>query len=142
MAEKIARRAHKGQYRRNGMTPYIKHPQRIVKEISRDDHAKAVAWLHDVLEDTDVTADDLIAEGIPEVVVTAVQALTKQKGLSYQDYLQRVKSNKLARKVKIYDMLDNLADSPTERQIKKYLGGLMYLAEEEVEPASDPKNMP
>lgn len=131
LAEKIARRAHKGQYRRNGMTPYIKHPQRIVKEISGDDEAKAVAWLHDVLEDTNVTAEELEAEGMSAPVIAAVQALTKSKGVDYGDYLAQVKANRLARKVKIYDMLDNLADSPTEKQILKYTHGLLFLAEEE-----------
>lgn len=129
-AERIARRAHKGQFRRNGMTPYIKHPQRIVKEISGDDNAKAVAWLHDVLEDTPVTAEELADGGIPSDIILAVQTLTKVKGQPYNEYLKRVKANPLARKVKMYDMLDNLADAPTERQIQKYLQGLLFLAEE------------
>lgn len=131
LARQIATGAHEGQYRRNGKTPYIEHPAAVASRAARAPESQAAAWLHDVLEDTEVTREELLDHGIPESVVAAVEALTKQDGLSYQDNLQRVASNELARGVKIADMLSNLADSPTENQIRKYARGLLVLLEED-----------
>lgn len=78
-------------------------------------------------EDTELTHDDRINRGIPESVVAAIEALTKQDGLSYDENLQRVATNELAKGVKIADMLSNLADSPTNNQIRKYARGLLRL---------------
>ncbi len=85
-----------------------------------DDHI-CVALLHDVIEDSDITADDLLKEGVPEHIVAAVSLLTKPKyiEMTYKKYLVEVKANELARRVKIADMLSNLADDPTDDQIKK-----------------------
>jgi hypothetical protein len=73
-----------------------------------DDKAKAAALLHDVLEDTDATAEDLLADGIPADVVQAVQLLTKAEGEAYADFILRLRDNDLARRVKIADLEDNL----------------------------------
>jgi (p)ppGpp synthase/HD superfamily hydrolase len=129
IAELIARRAHAGQYRRDGKTPYITHPERVAAKCKNIPEAEAVAWLHDVLEDTDITAEDLLQEDIPKEVVTAVELLTK-RGESYEDYLYQLRKNTLARIVKIQDMIDNLSDGPTPRQLRKYAAGLAILAEE------------
>lgn len=126
LAEAIAREAHDGQFRRDGVRPYIVHPEAVAARLENPDE-KAVAWLHDVIEDTNCDASQLRQAGIPEHIVEAVQLLTKSKGISYQDYLQTVAANPLARAVKIADMLSNLADSPTERQIVKYARGLLIL---------------
>lgn len=126
-AELIARRAHEGQYRRDGVTPYVAHPERVVKRVAGDDFAEAVAWLHDVLEDTEENRETLLGAGIPEEVVVAVEALTKVEGLEYEAYLLRVRANPLARTVKIQDMLDNLSDGPSDKQILKYARGLLIL---------------
>lgn len=85
-----------------------------------------------MLEDTEVTHRELLDRGIPASVVEAVEALTKQTNLSYEENLQRVAANGIARGVKIADMLSNLADSPTENQIRKYARGLLLLLEENV----------
>ena len=85
--------------------------------------------LHDVLEDTKTTAHDLLNAGIDEDVVVAVQILTKHPSRSYDEYLKLVKLNDLARHVKIADMLSNLSDSPTIKQIRKYATGLLFLIE-------------
>ncbi|MCM8541692.1 MAG: HD domain-containing protein [Lentisphaeraceae bacterium] len=129
-AEEIATKAHEGQFRKGGEIPYIIHPQRVSKRVKGDPDAEAVAWLHDVLEDTDVTAEILRSEGIPDNVIEAVKALTKSKEIPYNEYLENVRNNELAKKVKIQDMLDNLSDNPSNKQIIKYSKGFLVLLRE------------
>ena len=127
LAEEVARTAHAGQFRRDGVRPYVVHPEAVASRVGDDPQALAVAWLHDVLEDTAVTEDDLRADGFPAAVVDAVAALTKREGVSYDAYLRGVAALPLARAVKVADMLSNLADDPTDRQIVKYARGLLVL---------------
>lgn len=127
LARTIATQAHEGQFRRDGVTPYIKHPAAVASRAPKTPESQAAGWLHDVLEDTELTREDLTREGIPDAVVAAVEALTKQGELSYEENLNRVAANELAKGVKIADMLSNLADSPTENQIRKYSRGLLLL---------------
>jgi (p)ppGpp synthase/HD superfamily hydrolase len=127
---KLAEKAHSGQYRRDGKTPYIEHIYAVEKRVSHlGNDYRAVAIAHDLLEDSDITADDLLKEGVPEHIVAAVSLLTKPKyiEMTYKKYLVEVKANELARRVKIADMLSNLADDPTDDQIKKYAKGLDFL---------------
>ena len=131
IAEQIARKAHEGQHRRDGVTPYVTHPERVAKSIAGNEDLEAVAWLHDVLEDTSETEASLRAAGIPQHVVDAVRCLTKKDGVEYEDYLAGIKQNALARAVKIQDMLDNLSDEPTEKQTIKYCRGLLILHDEQ-----------
>lgn len=130
LARAIATKAHDGQFRRDGVTPYIEHPAAVASRAPQSQTSQAAAWLHDVLEDTDVSSQDLIAKGIPEGVVAAVEALTKQEGLSYEANLKRAAANELAKGVKVADMLSNLADSPTKNQIRKYARGLLLLLDD------------
>jgi (p)ppGpp synthase/HD superfamily hydrolase len=124
----IAEDAHFGQTRRDG-TPYITHPMRVAETFDYDQVVeKSVAILHDTIEDTIVTEEYLRARNLSDEIVDAVVALTKRKGQSYLQYLVVVKSNPIATKVKIADMIDNLTDAPTEKQKKKYTTGLMFLA--------------
>lgn len=117
VAEAIARRAHAGQADKAGV-PYIGHPAWVAARMQGRD-AKAAAWLHDVLEDTEVTAEDLAVAGIPANVVDAVLALTRRSGESYEAYLARVAENPLAVQVKLADLEHNSDLSriphPTER---------------------------
>ena len=101
----IAKKAHAGQVDKAGVD-YIQHPLYVASQV-KTEQEKAVALLHDVIEDSDVTADDLLASGLSNEVVTAVQILTKKKGQSYQEYLEKVKSNNLARVVKLADLKHN-----------------------------------
>ena len=126
----IAIEAHKGQYRRDGLTPYIDHPKEVASRLSTFDE-KCVGWLHDVLEDTGMKWEDLQERGVPERIIVAVIAITKRKGESYTAYLCRVRENTLAKAVKIADMLHNISDSPTEKQIIKYSKGLLFLLDED-----------
>ena len=126
----IAFKAHVNQYRRDGVTPYINHPRAVADRVRHLGHEYVcVAYLHDVLEDTKVTYSDLENEGIPENILKAVEILTKSDDISYDEYLYSIKCNELARKVKIADMLSNLADNPTDKQIKKYAKGLLFLVD-------------
>jgi (p)ppGpp synthase/HD superfamily hydrolase len=128
LAAAIARRAHHGQTRNDHITPYVAHPESVARRLRGEDSTViATAWLHDVLEDTAETAASLRAAGIGDEVISAVQCMTRQPGEPYEDYLARVKAHPVARKVKKADMLDNLNDSPGEKQILKYAKGLLFL---------------
>jgi len=134
LAESIARKAHEGQFRRDGVTPYITHPTRVVERLKKqgitDEMTLAVAWLHDVLEDTEVEVEELKYNRIPLSVIDSVDVLTKRDEQSYEEYLHWIKRDCFARTVKIADILDNLSDAPTEKQIVKYAKALLYLHNE------------
>ena len=130
IAEAIATNAHMGQTRNDG-SPYIEHPRRVASRM-RDDDAKAVAWLHDVLEDSPTTPESMLMAGIPARIIDAVEAITKHPGDDYKAYLRRVSRNAIARDVKIADMLDNLSDSPSRNQTKRYAEGLAFLLDHEI----------
>ena len=128
IARRVASRAHSGQHRRDGYTPYINHPTAVANKLAGEDAVViATAWLHDVLEDTNETSQTLYDAGIPHGVIRAVETLTKTKEVSYDEYLNGVKLNWIAKKVKVADMLHNLSDAPTDRQIIKYAKGLLFL---------------
>lgn len=104
-ALEIAKIAHAGQVDKGGQ-PYIRHPVTVSKMV-KGQRAKAVALLHDVCEDSDVTLEDLKAAGFSKPVIAAVDAITKRKGERYRHYLMRVKQNRLATRVKIADARHN-----------------------------------
>lgn len=129
----IAKKAHAGQVDKAGVD-YIQHPLYVASQVNTEQE-KAVALLHDVIEDSDITAADLFASGLSNEVVTAVQILTKKKGQSYQEYLGKVKSNNLARVVKLADLkhnsdlsrLKSVTNTDYER-VKKYKNTIYYLS--------------
>lgn len=128
LAEQIARRAHHGQYRRDGITPYIEHPALVVSKLAGVS-LRATGWLHDVLEKDTAqpeTPSSLHQAGIPETVICAVRLLTRDGNL-YDEYIRSVRYNTIARKVKIADILANLGGEPTPRQIVKYAKALLIL---------------
>ena len=102
----IAEKAHHGQTDKAGK-PYIEHPKRVAQALQTVEE-KMAGLLHDVIEDTKLTAEDLINLGMPEVVVEAVVALTKQPGETYDAFIDRVKTNPLAVRVKMADIGDNM----------------------------------
>ena len=124
---RIAKLAHAGQFRKDGVSPSIQHPAAVALRVKGDVMAEMVAWLHDVLEDSSMLADDLLAKGVPLGVVNAVELMSHARWEPYQEYLERIKSSDLAVKVKVADMLSNLADQPSDRAIKKYAKGLLFL---------------
>jgi len=130
----IAIEAHKHQFRRDGVTPYIRHPEAVAgRLLNESDLVIATAWLHDVLEDTQETPKSLRAAGIPETVIDAVRLLTKTDD-DYPMYLYRIQAHPIARVVKYADVMCNLLDDPTEDQIKKYAQAIQILSQGAFEP--------
>ena len=105
-AYEVAKRAHLGQVDKAG-EDYIKHPQKVASFVKSDEE-KAVAYLHDVIEDTELTLEDLHEYEFSKEVIEAVDIITKKRGEDYQSYLNSVKKNKLARAVKLADLRHNL----------------------------------
>ena len=105
-AIEIAVSAHKGQKDKAGK-PYILHPLRLMFKMNSEDEMIA-AVLHDVVEDTAWTFEKLEAEGFNEEVIAAVKLLTHDKKVPYKKYIEAIKTNKIALRVKLADLEDNL----------------------------------
>lgn len=105
-ALEIAVESHKNQKQKDG-TPYALHPIRLSMSLQTEEE-KIVAMLHDVVEDTDWTFEDLVGEGFSENVIEALRLLTHTDGSPYEDYVERLASNPLAKVVKIADLADNM----------------------------------
>ncbi len=106
----LALKAHNGQVDKAGQ-PYILHPLRVMLAVQGAGggyEAQIAAVLHDVVEDSAYSLDDLRREGYSEVVLTALDALTHRDGESYSDFIARAKANPIARQVKLADIEDNL----------------------------------
>lgn len=126
---------HAGQRDKTGCA-YFQHPMRVAMRC-RTDEEKMVALLHDTIEDTDVTAEYLLAEGFPQSVVDGILSVTKREGESYEDFVARAKQNPLGRVVKLHDLEDNLdifrltaLDADMTARYNKYLAGRRFLLEE------------
>ena len=104
-AYKIAVEAHEGQIDKGG-NPYINHPLAVAKLV-KTEIEKTVALLHDVVEDTSITLQDLKKSGFSRAVIDAVDCITKRESESLSSYLARVKSNSVATIVKIADLTHN-----------------------------------
>ena len=123
LAARIATKAHKGQTRWDKTIPYITHPQagaRSLIEAGYGEDFVAAAWLHDVIEDTDVTKQHLFLEGVDAQVIDAVVALSKTEGVSYLDYILGVCGNDIARVVKMHDLRHNMSDLKPGSMKQKY----------------------
>lgn len=131
-AESLARRLHSDQFDKSG-APYSEHCRRVAAKLTNP-QSKTVAWLHDVLEDTDLDEGALRAQ-FDEAIVDAVVALTRIKGEAPELYYARVRANGLAREVKVADIHDNLDPSrlallsseTVERLVVKYGNALLAL---------------
>lgn len=129
-ARKLAERAHSAQVDKAGR-PYVEHLERVAETVGHPTSlglAKAVAWLHDIVEDTWVGELDLMSAGMPAEVVAAVLAITHQPNEPRSDYYARVRANDLALAVKLADVADNsdparlalLDDATRARLERKY----------------------
>lgn len=106
-AIEIATKAHEGQVDKVGK-PYIGHPLRVMNMGVTDDE-KIVGVLHDVVEDSDWTFEQLVTEGFSVEVVEALRCVTKSpESESYDKFIERIKANPLAVKVKLNDLTDNM----------------------------------
>lgn len=128
-ARQLAYKAHEGQYRRGGKH-FMVHPSRVAEEVHTDIQ-KAVAFLHDTLEMTNLTVEAMRAAEIPLEVVVAVEAMTRKDGETYLDYIRRCKLDPDARAVKIADIRDNLMDMPTNTMIVRYGKALEILLQDD-----------
>lgn len=136
-----------------GGNPYIEHLYYVADQISMEmngplnmdytslrsfyEHAVIVALLHDILEDTDCTVDDLYALGCDQEIVDDVVILTKPKQERYVDYIKRVNTNNIARLVKIYDLQHNMDITRLKvfgeyehKRLEKYWKAYKYLTKQ------------
>ena len=132
MAVKVATEAHKGQVDKGGK-PYIGHPTAVAASVNEPDQ-KIVAYLHDVIEDTPITAEDLLNMGFSSKIVDSIKLLTKDKNVPYEEYLKKIRSDSCARAVKIADLKHNMdlnrIPNPTEKdyaRLEKYKKALAFL---------------
>jgi (p)ppGpp synthase/HD superfamily hydrolase len=101
----ISFNAHKNQVDKSGM-PYVYHPYHVAEQM-KSEISTCVALLHDVVEDTDITLDDLKAQGFPDEVINALSLLTHKKNIPYMDYVKAIKENPIATEVKLADLGHN-----------------------------------
>lgn len=104
-AMNICFEAHKDQKDKSGQ-PYVFHPFHLAEQMT-DEETTVVALLHDVVEDTSVTLDDLAAEGFSQSVLDAIALMTHAPGVNYMDYVAEIKKNPIAKAVKIADLTHN-----------------------------------
>ncbi|MBO5609407.1 MAG: GTP pyrophosphokinase [Eubacterium sp.] len=142
LAMRVAYKAHDGQVDRTGV-PYIYHPIHLAEQMDSED-ACVVALLHDVVEDSDITLEDLREMGFSEAQLEGVRLMThippsedmteSEKLEDYLDYVRRIKSNALARQVKLADLRHNsdpgrqLEDTEiNKKRLEKYKKALEIL---------------
>lgn len=133
----LAVERHSGQKDKAG-EPYILHPLRVMFSLSSVDE-RIVGVLHDVVEDSDTSFEDLKKMGFSPTVIDALDAVTKRpdeegSDEGYQAFVERAGANPIARKVKMADLLDNLdvtrlgeISEKDSQRISKYLRALRYL---------------
>lgn len=133
-ALKLCFEAHKEQVDKSGM-PYVFHPFYLAQQMT-DETTVTVALLHDVVEDTDYTFDDLRKLGFGEEVISALILLTHNKNVPYMQYIEEIKKNPVARAVKTADLRHNSdlsrlskVDSNALERKEKYLRALEILSE-------------
>lgn len=140
----IATKAHFGQLDKGGQ-PYILHPL-IVMQSCNLDLEKICAVLHDVIEDTDITLNELKVEGFSEEVLVILDLLTKKDQEDYSTFIDRISKNETACRVKIADLQDNMnlsrIKSPSiedKKRVEKYmdafkrLHGVLYPEKDNIE---------
>lgn len=103
-AMKIAYKAHEGQVDKVGI-PYIFHPFHLAEQM-KDEYSTCVALLHDVVEDTPVTFEEL-SKHFPEEIISALKLLTHEEGVDYFDYVRAIKTDPIATAVKLADLTHN-----------------------------------
>ena len=133
-AMQIAYKAHHGQFDKSGI-PYIYHPIHLAEQMT-DERTTVAALLHDVMEDTEYTLNDLRQMGFPEDVLAALVLLTHDDAEGYLDYVKRIKDNPIARAVKLADLRHNSdltrLDSVDEKalaRVEKYRAAIRLLEE-------------
>ena len=134
-AMKLAYEAHQGQVDRSGI-PYILHPARVAENFTSEPEA-CVAWLHDVIEDTKYTLQDIRLAGFGKPICDALQLMTHVKSVPYMDYVRAIAKNPIAKAVKLADLRDNMdlsrlevIDEKAEKRLEKYREAYRFLSGE------------
>lgn len=124
-AMKIAYEAHKDQFDKSGI-PYIYHPIHLAEQM-HDEETTCVALLHDVVEDTDITLENLRSERFGEDVIEALRLMTHDKAVPYLEYIGKIKDSPIAWTVKLADLAHNsdlarldIVDEKSLVRIEKY----------------------
>lgn len=131
-ARLIAKLAHKGQVDKAG-NDYFGHPEAVAAKLETAEE-KAVGYLHDAVEDTDVTVEE-IREIFGDRIADAVALLTHAKGVPYMEYVKEIAKDPLARRVKMADLANNMdisripnpSQKDYDRVEKKYKPAYAYL---------------
>jgi len=132
LAIQLAFDAHRGQYDKGGL-PYITHPLHVAERMNTEDEC-VVALLHDVMEDTGLTETDLQQWGITDRQIAALKLLCHEESVPYLEYVQRIRTDPIARAVKIEDLkhnsdlarLESVTQEDLER-VEKYKQALQIL---------------
>lgn len=121
----ISFNAHKNQVDKSGM-PYVYHPFHLAEQM-KDEFTTCVALLHDVVEDTDITLEDLKDQGFPREVTDAIALMTHNDAVPYLDYVEKIKDNPITRAVKLADLNHNsdltrldVVDGKALERVEKY----------------------
>ncbi len=104
-ALKLCFEAHKDQVDKSGL-PYVFHPFHLAEQMS-DEETTIVALLHDIVEDTKYTLDDLRKMGFDDDIITAISLMTHDENVPYMEYVAKIKGNSIARAVKLADLRHN-----------------------------------
>ena len=133
-ALKLCFEAHKEQKDKSGM-PYVFHPFHLAEQMT-DEATTVVALLHDVVEDTNTTFEDLEKQGFDEEIISALRLLTHNDDTPYMDYVAEIKSNKIAIAVKLADLRHNsdltrldVVDEKALKRKEKYEKAIKFLEE-------------
>ena len=121
-AIRLAVQAHRSQHDRVGQ-PYILHPLRVMFRL-RTEAEKITGVLHDIIEHTGYTLNDLRRMGYPKKILNALNGVSRREGESYEDFVLRTKKNPMARKVKLADLEDNMDPDRMAKLTKKDLARL------------------
>ncbi len=107
----LAAEAHRGhRYPSPEAEPYIFHPLRVMLAFAGA-HEQMAAVLHDAVEDSCLTSGDLVRSGYPPEVIEVIECLTRRTGEPYSEYVERVATNEVARRIKLVDLAENLANN-------------------------------
>ena len=133
-ALRISFEAHKNQTDKSGM-PYVYHPFHLAEQM-KDEYSTCVALLHDVVEDSETSLNDLIEAGFPKEVTDAIALMTHDERVPYLEYVAEIKNNPIARVVKLADLRHNSdlsrldkIDEKTNERVKKYEQAILLLLE-------------
>jgi hypothetical protein len=117
--------------RYDGITPYINHVYRVVDMVGKNKYLKCLAFLHDTIEDSKMTGETLLDLGVDSGIVARTLVLTHNPNDTYNDYIRIIRDTPLSCciQMKIADIVSNLSDEPSSKQIEKYYKALLILNE-------------